>query len=234
MNCGCSATSSCVSERATSLETGRFRLAPQFRRQIDLAIGRDATSAALLVRAAFLAAAERVRRPWCVPPCALPRSAVRRCGSTRRCRACRDSALRETVLLRFALERLGHGARHARPPFRLALALTRFVGVFGALACSLRDLAALWRRQVDAGAPRLGKPDGNRLFGRARAMLAMTNFVDLLADELARLGRGRFALALDPGEPSRWFALAAFPSSIDSQPQRQRWRADCSEETRDG
>ena len=127
------------------------------------------------------------------------------CGGAPRRGAARlpGERLARNRVARFALERFGHGARYAGPPFRLAPALTRLIGVFRALPCSLGCLAALWRRQVDAGATRFGQPDGDRLFGRARAMLAMTNFVDFLVDEFARLGRGRFAFALDPGAPYR-------------------------------
>src|SRR5207248_2956421 len=57
------------------------------------------------------------------------------------------------------------------------------------------DAALLGRRQLDAGAARFGKTDGDRLLRRARAVLALTDLVDLLMYELARLRRGRLALA---------------------------------------
>src|SRR5262249_9122848 len=97
---------------------------------------------------------------------------------------------------RLALQRLRHGARHARPAARAALAPARFVRVFRATARARFGLALARRRQVDARAPRLRQAGGDRLPWRARSVLAAADLVDLLADELARLGRGRLALAL--------------------------------------
>jgi hypothetical protein len=122
------------------------------------------------------------RHLWYAPPCVLRRNAAQRCAAT----------------LRSGLQRLGHSAGYARPPFWLALTLTRLIGVFRTLSRSLASLAALRRRQVDAGAPRFGQPNRDRLFSRARAMLAVANFVDLIADKFARLGRGGFAFMLIP------------------------------------
>ena len=64
---------------------------------------------------------------------------------------------------RLALERFGDGSRNARPALGLALVLARLIGIFGALAGALLGLAFARRRKVDAGAPRLGKSDRNRL-----------------------------------------------------------------------
>jgi hypothetical protein len=47
--------------------------------------------------------------------------------------------------------------------------------------------------QLDAGPSCLRETDGDRLFRRARAMLALADVKDLLADELAGLGRGRLS-----------------------------------------
>src|SRR2546421_6659555 len=52
------------------------------------------------------------------------------------------------------------------------------------------------RLEPHAGAPRLGQADGDRLLGRARAVLALPHVLDLLADELAGLRRRRLALPL--------------------------------------
>jgi len=55
-----------------------------------------------------------------------------------------------------------------------------------------RGRPLLRRRQGDSLAPRLGKPDRDRLFGRTGAVLAFPNVVHLLANEFPGLGRGRF------------------------------------------
>src|SRR5439155_26472787 len=52
------------------------------------------------------------------------------------------------------------------------------------------------RLEPHAGAPRLGQADGDRLLGRARAVLALPHVLDLLADELAGLRRRSLALPL--------------------------------------
>src|SRR5262249_35933934 len=91
---------------------------------------------------------------------------------------------------RLALEDVLHRPRYARPPLRLAPALPGLIGVLRALACAALGRAPTRRRQVDAGAARLGQADRDRLLGRSRAMLAVANLVDLGAHEFARLGRG--------------------------------------------
>src|SRR5205085_94346 len=95
--------------------------------------------------------------------------------------------------LRLALEHARDRARDARLAPRLALVLAGLVGVLRALAGALLDPAFLRGREVDAGAPRLRKPDGDRLLGRSRAVLAAADLADFLAHELARLGARRLA-----------------------------------------
>src|SRR5690349_2044456 len=56
-------------------------------------------------------------------------------------------------------------------------------------------LALRRRRELDARAPRLRQSDRDRLFGRARAVLALADVIHLLAHELARLRRGGLSLA---------------------------------------
>jgi len=51
------------------------------------------------------------------------------------------------------------------------------------------------RREIDAGAARLGQADGDRLFRGPRTVLALAHVVDLLAHELAGLRGGGLALA---------------------------------------
>src|SRR5439155_13383774 len=70
-----------------------------------------------------------------------------------------------------------------------------------------RGLALLGRRQLDAGAAGLGKPDGNRLLGRARAVLALADVLHCLADKFTRLRGGRLALALVLAGPFDGFLL---------------------------
>src|SRR5579883_344037 len=113
------------------------------------------------------------------------------CGTAGLAREC----TRRHGVFRLALQNAADGALDARLAPRPALSLPRLVGVFGALARALRDSAFPGRRQLHAGAPRLRKADGDRLFGRARAVLAATNPLDLLMHEFARLRRGRLALA---------------------------------------
>src|ERR1700677_3780791 len=86
------------------------------------------------------------------------------CSGTLRRGALRRSAVRlprerfaRHRVARFELERFGDGAGYSWPPYRLAPALTRLVGVFRAVSRSLGGLAPLRRRQVDAGATRLGQ-----------------------------------------------------------------------------
>src|SRR5664279_342617 len=51
------------------------------------------------------------------------------------------------------------------------------------------------RGQLHAGTARLRQTNGNRLFGRGRAVLAFADVVHLLFHEFAGLGAGRFSLA---------------------------------------
>src|SRR4051812_19459092 len=85
---------------------------------------------------------------------------------------------------------LRDSTRDPRAALRLAFALTGFIGIFGALARALLGLALLGWRQVDARAPRLGKSDGDGLLRRARAVLAVADFLDFFVHEFAGL-RGR-------------------------------------------
>src|SRR5437879_6570194 len=97
---------------------------------------------------------------------------------------------------RFMLEDLGHSTRDARSAMGLALVLTCLVGVFGALAGARLGLAFSRRTKGNACASGLGEADSDSLFWRPGAVLATTDFADLLMHELARLGCGRLALAL--------------------------------------
>ena len=62
----------------------------------------------------------------------------------------------------------------------------------------------LGRPQIYTCTPCLGQADGDRLLRRARAVFALANVMHLLANKLARLGAGGFALALvAPCPPER-------------------------------
>jgi hypothetical protein len=62
-------------------------------------------------------------------------------------------------------------------------------------ASLLRSPALRRRPKFHSCPPRFGKPDGNRLLGRAHAMFALANVLNLLAHKLARLRARGFALA---------------------------------------
>ena len=57
-----------------------------------------------------------------------------------------------------------------------------------AAPCFRGHRAPARRPQLDARAARLGQPDGNRLFGGARPVLALADMVDFLPDEFPGLG----------------------------------------------
>src|SRR5690349_2570276 len=75
-------------------------------------------------------------------------------------------------------------------------AVTAGIGPLGAFACPLAGFAFFRRLQIDAGPAGLGKADRDGLFCRASAVFAVANVLDFLANELARLGAGRFAFSL--------------------------------------
>src|ERR1700677_1289710 len=108
---------------------------------------------------------------------------------------------------RFAFESLRHRARSPLTGLGLADPLTGFIGVFRTLARPPAGLPSRWRWQVDARASCLGKPDGDRLLGRACAVLAVADFVDLFPNELAGLGGRGFAHPL--------VALGFFDDSLE-------------------
>jgi hypothetical protein len=66
--------------------------------------------------------------------------------------------------------------------------LTRFAPRAGARRRTLR-------RCRDAGPPRFGEADRDRLFGRPRAVFAFAYVIDFLTDEFAGLRIGGFSLA---------------------------------------
>src|SRR5262245_59806094 len=95
--------------------------------------------------------------------------------------------------MRFTLQRAAGRARSSRRDLA-ALgcgAACGFRALFGRLLRARRRTS-----ELDAGAPRFRESDRNRLFGRAGAVLAFADVVNLLAHELARLRRSRLASAL--------------------------------------
>ncbi len=57
----------------------------------------------------------------------------------------------------------------------------------GLLARARASLRKLGLRKLHSGAARLGQSYGNRLFGRARAMLPLADVMNLFAYKFARL-----------------------------------------------
>jgi hypothetical protein len=96
---------------------------------------------------------------------------------------------------RFVLENPRHGARDARPTVGLSFMLACLKGVFGALAGARLGLTFAGRTKGNPCASGLGEANGDRLLRRSGSMLTAANFVDLFANEFARLSRGRFAFA---------------------------------------
>src|SRR5262245_7577914 len=89
-------------------------------------------------------------------------------------------------------------AHRPRPPRRRPMVASRLsfvVLALGRLPRLLRSLSALRRLERDARAPCLRQADRDRLLRGPRAVLALANVMDLLADELAGLSGRRLALA---------------------------------------
>src|SRR5256885_16023568 len=97
--------------------------------------------------------------------------------------------------LRFGLENPRHSARAARSAVRLSFMLACLKRVFGALAGTRLGLAFAGRTKGNTCASGLGEANGDRLLRRSGSMLTATNFVDLFANEFARLSGRRFAFA---------------------------------------
>jgi hypothetical protein len=93
----------------------------------------------------------------------------------------------------FALQRASGGLRPFRGRPAAAMA-ARSVRLCSALASAGAGRAARRRFEGDPRAPRLRQADGNRLFGRARAVLAVANVLHFFAHEFAGLRAWRFAL----------------------------------------
>src|SRR5207253_9650345 len=72
--------------------------------------------------------------------------------------------------------------------------MATLIGELRASLCPGR--ACLGRRQIDSGAARLGKSNGDRLLGGSCPMLSFADVMHLFADEFTRLRRWRFAFAL--------------------------------------
>ena len=163
--------------------------------------------------------AAQVRRasPVCAPP-SWRRPTARGALGTRRLPS-RGGALYPRPSGRCGMRLPGEGAMRCRgvwlapegatggalPPGRRLATRRRpmptLVGALRALACLLGYLALLGRRQVHACASCLRQSDRDRLPGRSRAVLALADVMNLLADEFSSLcGRrlpwrlSRFAL----------------------------------------
>jgi hypothetical protein len=96
----------------------------------------------------------------------------------------------------FPLERGADGARSLRRRLRPGASSSSRQIRRGALAGLLRCRSLLGWWKLHARPSRLGQPDRDRLLCRSRAVLSLANVVYLLANELTRLGRRGFPLAL--------------------------------------
>src|SRR5438270_2203273 len=95
----------------------------------------------------------------------------------------------------FAAQSARNSARTgARWPLSSRAATTQVAA--GPGAHLLGGPATFGRSELDSGAARFGKPNGNSLLRRARSVLALADVVHLLANKLTRLRARRFALAL--------------------------------------
>src|SRR5207237_5389472 len=83
----------------------------------------------------------------------------------------------------------------AQPSLRGAAALARHVASMDVARRGFAARALALAGQRYAGAPGFRQADGDGLLGRARAVLALADVVDLLAHELAGGGRGSLARA---------------------------------------
>src|SRR5262249_19136700 len=111
--------------------------------------------------------------------------------------------------MRLALERSERGPRAPRRRTALA-ALTG--PIRGGGASPRRLLTAARRRQVDAGAPRFGQTDRDRLLRRSCAVLALAHVIDFFSDELTGLGARTLALTpIAPGPLERSLLWHAAP-----------------------
>ena len=116
-----------------------------------------------------------------------PRAAPHR-RAVRLPRECRPRCRRT----RLPLQRAPH---RARPPCGWPPPPPPLGDIARGLASGLRrSLPRSRRLKLHARPPRLRQADCDRLFGRSRAVLALTDVVHLLADELAGLCRRRLAL----------------------------------------
>ena len=174
--------------------------------------------------------------------CELPRGAARAATPVP---ALRGSALgmdRERTTrcgsVTFTLQcTLGRMAAPRRGSARLSPALSYFVIALRRAARTRLDLPLLWRPQRNTGAARLGQAYCDRLPGRARAVLALTDVLDFLAYEFA--GRGGGTLPLPEVAPGplrgafRWHVGSSAGGRTAIQ-HRSKKDARCSELSRPG
>src|SRR5262249_28259084 len=98
-------------------------------------------------------------------------------------RLARKGRLRNGAL-RLLLERVqGRARAAARGLVRGAVALPGFIGALGGFSGALARLTRGRRCERHPCAPGFREPNGDRLFRRARAVLALADVMDLLAHE---------------------------------------------------
>ena len=93
------------------------------------------------------------------------------------------------------LQSSSSGARTSEGGSALLL-LALFVVPFRMAAHCFACPASLWGSQLNSGAPRFGKSNGNGLLGRAGAVLPFADMVKFFADKLPCLGGGCLSFAL--------------------------------------
>src|ERR1044071_9408896 len=113
----------------------------------------------------------------------------------------------------FTSQRSQRGPRAPRAWFLRAAPLPLGVSTLGLAARSAAGCSPARRRQLHPGASRFGKPNRDRLFRAACAVLAFADVVHLFADKLARLRAGRFAFAAVPFSASQCFLFWHLSSS---------------------
>jgi hypothetical protein len=145
----------------------------------------------------FSGCGRSLRRTFCTRSLARRLAPVGRapppCGGSCLSRQARAGRGHASLLLQGAF-----GRARASLRWRLALAgpVTASIRALGAPPRPLGRLPALRRWQIHAGSPCFRQSDGDRLFRRTCAVLALADMMNLFAHVLTCLGRRRLALGL--------------------------------------
>src|SRR5258707_136117 len=123
----------------------------------------------------------------------------------------------------FALQGLGYRCRATRIGLGMLSAFARVKGQFGTMPRPFRPVALFPGRQPNPGPARLGKSNGNGLFGRARSMFAFADIFNGLAHEFTGLGAGRLAFSFILTSPFDGFFLRHGRSPFPETPRNSAW-----------